>query len=156
MNTRNHSPYITSTLTRGSVCHLQLLLVLASAFILWSVTRGTRDHILLSQIRDPFLSPPTTRRATVQVFDLASTQKYLILKSQSQSYVTTDGRSASLSWNKVPLLGLRPDFYYCQTVAGFLRWAALSDERTGLSFARFTVSSYMPVVSMYNFHFTCY
>jgi hypothetical protein len=26
----------------------------------------------------------------------------------------------------------RPDFYYCQTVAGLLMWAALSDERTSL------------------------
>jgi hypothetical protein len=36
---------------------------------------------------------------------------------QSQSYVTTDGQSASLSWNKAPIWGLRPDFYYCQTVS---------------------------------------
>jgi hypothetical protein len=51
-----------------------------------------------------------------------------------ESYVTTDGQSASLSWNKAPIRGLRPDFYYCQTVAGLLMWGALSDERTGLSF----------------------
>jgi hypothetical protein len=31
-------------------------------------------------------------------------------------------------------LGLRPDFYYCQTIAGLLMWGALSDERMGLSF----------------------
>jgi hypothetical protein len=37
-------------------------------------SRGTRDHILLSQIRD-FPSPPTTRRVTVEVFDPASTQE---------------------------------------------------------------------------------
>jgi hypothetical protein len=37
---------------RGWICRLQLLLVLASAVILTSVSRGTRDHILLSQIRD--------------------------------------------------------------------------------------------------------
>jgi hypothetical protein len=30
-------------------------------------------------------------------------------KSQSQNYVTTDGQSASLSWNKAPIWGLRPD-----------------------------------------------
>jgi hypothetical protein len=43
------------SLTRGRVCRLQLLLVLASAVILWSESHGTRDHILLSQIRDfPF------------------------------------------------------------------------------------------------------
>jgi hypothetical protein len=38
------------SLTRG--CCLQLLLVLASAVILGSESRGTREHILLSQIRD--------------------------------------------------------------------------------------------------------
>jgi hypothetical protein len=37
------SPYVTSSLTRGWVCRLKLLLALAS---------GTCDHILLSQIRD--------------------------------------------------------------------------------------------------------
>jgi hypothetical protein len=75
------------SLTRERVCHLQLLLVLASAVILGSESRGTHDHILLSQIRDfpnlegqvpvfisprhwvPFSSPPTTSRATVEVFD---------------------------------------------------------------------------------------
>jgi hypothetical protein len=90
---------VTSSLTRGWVCRLQLLLALASAVILRSEFRGTHDHILLSQIRDPpnlegqvpvfifprnrvaqlypqapgsLSSPPTTRRATVEVFDLAS------------------------------------------------------------------------------------
>jgi hypothetical protein len=52
LNTCNYSPYITSSLTRGEVCCLQLLLVLASAFILRSECRKTHDHILLSQIRD--------------------------------------------------------------------------------------------------------
>jgi hypothetical protein len=43
------------SVTRGRVCRLQLLLVLASAVILGSEFRGSRDHILLSQIRDfPF------------------------------------------------------------------------------------------------------
>jgi hypothetical protein len=32
--------------------------------------------------------------------------------SQSQSYIKTDGQPASLSWNKVPIWGLRPDLYY--------------------------------------------
>jgi hypothetical protein len=36
--------------------------------------------------------------------------------SHSQSFVTTDGQSASLSWCEAPIWGLRPDFYYCQTV----------------------------------------
>jgi hypothetical protein len=68
----------------------------------------------------------------------------------------TDGQSASRFWNKAPIWGLRPDLYYCQTVAGLLMWGALSDERTSLSFARVTVSSNKSVVSMYNLHFTCY
>jgi hypothetical protein len=38
------------SLTRRRVCPLQLLLVLASAVILESKSRGTRDHILQSQI----------------------------------------------------------------------------------------------------------
>jgi hypothetical protein len=38
------------------------------------------------------------------------------------------GQSASLSWNKAPIWGLRPDFYYCQTVAGLLMWGAFCDE----------------------------
>jgi hypothetical protein len=44
--------------------------------------------------------------------------------------------TVSLSLNKAPICGLRPDFYYCQTVAGLLMSGALSDEKTGLSFAR--------------------
>jgi hypothetical protein len=31
-------------------------------------------------------------------------------ESESESYVTTDGQSASLSWYKAPIRGLRPDF----------------------------------------------
>jgi hypothetical protein len=56
------------------------------------------------------------------------------LECRVQSYVTTDVQSVSLSWNKAPFWGLRPDFYYCQTVAGLLMLGALTDERTGLSF----------------------
>jgi hypothetical protein len=43
------------SLTRGRVCRLQLLLALASAVIFGSESHRTRDHILLSHIRDfPF------------------------------------------------------------------------------------------------------
>jgi hypothetical protein len=55
----------------------------------------------------------------------------LLLASTTASRV--DGQSASMSWNKTPIWGLRPDFYYCQTVAGLLMWDALSDERTALA-----------------------
>jgi hypothetical protein len=47
--------YGTLSLTRGQVCRLLLLLVLASAVMLGSESSGSRDRILLSQIRDfPF------------------------------------------------------------------------------------------------------
>jgi hypothetical protein len=41
-------------------------------------------------------------------------------ESESESYIMTNGKSASLSWNKAPVWGLRPDFYYYETVAGLL------------------------------------
>jgi hypothetical protein len=53
---------------------------------------------------------------------------------ESESYVTTDGQPASLSWNKAPIWGLRPDFYIVWQLRVSLIWGALSDERTGLSF----------------------
>jgi hypothetical protein len=56
---------------------------------------------------------------------------YLLVVSESESYATTDGQSASLTWNKAPIWGLRPDLYYCQTVAGLLMGDDFSDERTG-------------------------
>jgi hypothetical protein len=52
LNTCGYSPYVTSSLTRGWVCHLLLLLILVSAVILGSESRGTRDHILFSPTRD--------------------------------------------------------------------------------------------------------
>jgi hypothetical protein len=55
-------------------------------------------------------------------------------QSQIQSYVTTDGQSPCLSWNNAPIWRLRPDFCYCQIVAGLLMWGNLSDERTVLLF----------------------
>jgi hypothetical protein len=41
-----------SSLARGRVCCLQLLLTLANAVILWSESHGIHGHILLYQIRD--------------------------------------------------------------------------------------------------------
>jgi hypothetical protein len=68
LNTCGYSPYVTSSLTRGWVCRLQLLLALASTVLLRSEGRGTHDHILLPQVRDspnvegqvPYLYPPRT------------------------------------------------------------------------------------------------
>jgi hypothetical protein len=106
LNSCGHNPYVISFLTRGCVCWLQLLRAFASGVIVNSESRGTHNHILLSQIRDspptwrvrspylyppgtwwsiynprhwvPFSSPPTTRRATVEVFDPASKRDYII------------------------------------------------------------------------------
>jgi hypothetical protein len=94
---------------------------LHSAVILGSESRGTRDHILHSQIRElPF-------RRLLRLAGLwwrySSTHPHGI-----KSYVTTDGQSASLSWCQAPIRGLRPDFYYCQTVAGLLMWGVLTRE----------------------------
>jgi hypothetical protein len=103
LNTCGYSPYVTSSLSRWWVCRLQLLLAIASTVILRSESRGTHDHILLSRIRDfpnlegqvpvlisprnrvvrlqpqvlrSFSSPSTTLRATVEVFDPASTRNH--------------------------------------------------------------------------------
>jgi hypothetical protein len=51
-NTCFHSPYVTSSLMRGWVCSLRLLLALAIAVILRFGSRGTQNHILVFQIRD--------------------------------------------------------------------------------------------------------
>jgi hypothetical protein len=64
LNTCGYSPYVTSSLTRGWVCRLQLLLVLASAGILRSESRGTHDHVLLSQFRD---SPDTEDQVPIYI-----------------------------------------------------------------------------------------
>jgi hypothetical protein len=95
--------FVAPSLTRGRVCNLLLLLVLASAVPLGSESRGTQDHILLYQFLRlpqpgksgsriyipqgtgwprltpghwaPFPPPLTTRMATVEVFYLSNTDK---------------------------------------------------------------------------------
>jgi hypothetical protein len=67
-------------------------------------------------------------------FPFLSLQSPWFLTLCSSVLICQNGQSASLSWNKAPIWGLRPDFYYSQTVAGLLMWGALSDERTGLTF----------------------
>jgi hypothetical protein len=89
------------------------------------------SYFTASDSKLPFSSPLTNRRAALEVLDPAYTRDNEL---ESESCITTDGQSASLSWNKAPIWGLRPDLYYCQTVACLLMWGAVSDERTGLSF----------------------
>jgi hypothetical protein len=62
-------------------------------------------------------------RAGVPKFDSSLPTTFLHFipsESESESYVTTDGQPASLSWYKAPIWCLRPELYYCLTVAGFL------------------------------------
>jgi hypothetical protein len=98
------------SLTRGRVCNLQLLLVLASAVILGSESRGTRDHILLSQIPDfPF-------RRLLRLAGLRwtySTQPpESESESESQNYFTTGGPPPiSSSRGRAPW-DSRPDFFF--------------------------------------------
>jgi hypothetical protein len=58
---------------------------------------------------------------------------FFLTTTEFESYVTTDGQSASLSWNKAPIWDLRPDLHYCQSRV-FLMWGCLSDESLCLSF----------------------
>jgi hypothetical protein len=51
------------------------------------------------------------------------------LRTKSQSYTATDGRSISKSWCRA-LSEAWPDIYYCLTVTVLFLWGALSDERT--------------------------
>jgi hypothetical protein len=105
-----------SSLTRGRVCPLYMLLALASAVFLWSESLGTLDHILLSHIWEfPFrlllrLAGSRWRYSTppphVHVLEISW------IELSFEFYVTTDGQPASLSWSKAPIWGLRPDLYY--------------------------------------------
>jgi hypothetical protein len=74
----------------------------------------------------PFLRIPELSQASATSFLFLT---IAALNWLNQSYVTTDDQSASLVFVSSPIWGPRPDFYYCQTVAGLLMWGALSDER---------------------------
>jgi hypothetical protein len=55
-------------------------------------------------------------------------------ESESESYITTDSQSASLSWNKAPIWGLWSDIYLSLTITALFFVGVLSDERAGLTF----------------------
>jgi hypothetical protein len=87
-------------------------LALASTVFHGSESLGARDHILLPQILDfPFrrllgLAGSRWRYSTPPPHGCLT-----LPGSESESYVTTDGQSTSLSWYKAPIRGLRPDFF---------------------------------------------
>jgi hypothetical protein len=65
--------------------------------------------------------------------------------SQSQSYITTDSQSVSMSWCRANLGLLTKVFFFKVTVLSF--GGALSDERSGLSFV--SLCEYSLVFSQY-------
>jgi hypothetical protein len=50
----------------------------------------SQQYFTVSDSRVPFSSPPTTSRATVEVFEPASTRDALESESESESYITSD------------------------------------------------------------------
>jgi hypothetical protein len=104
----------------------------------------SRPYFSVSDLRLPFSSPPTTRPVIQGYykwfirFQNAILSKVFVFESESESYVTTDDQSASLSWYKAPIRGLRPDFFSVRNMEYvwqfLIPWGALSDERAGLSF----------------------
>jgi hypothetical protein len=59
--------------------------------------------------------------------------------SESVGYITTDGQSANMPWNKAHIWD-HDQISISHTAADLLMWGALSDERTGLSFTIAVVS----------------
>jgi hypothetical protein len=108
------------SLTREWACRLQLLLVLASAVILRSESCGTRDHILLSQIREcpnlrvPVFVSPWNRDPVIpsgtgfpyhRLLRLAVLRwKYLNPPTRDVSQCVSMGPEAELSSISVPCL----------------------------------------------------
>jgi hypothetical protein len=91
LNTCGYSLHVTTSLKRGWICRLQLLLVLASAIIFGYESRGNHDQILLSQIRD---SPN--------------------LEGQAPVYVSPRGRVAQLYPPGIGLTSLRLEGLRCR------------------------------------------
>jgi hypothetical protein len=122
------------SLTRGRVCHLQLLLALASAGIFGSESRRTRGHILLSQIRDfPFrrllrlawswwsYSTPPPHGDLPPILSLS-----LMLRPTVSRPVCLGIKHPSGAYDQM--------FITCVTVTVLFLWGALSYETSGLSF----------------------
>jgi hypothetical protein len=130
LNTYGLIPYGTSSLTRGWVYRLLLFLVLASTVIFGSESRGTHDHILLFQFRDssptwraksphiyapetgwpsfsyprywaPFSSLLATHRATVEVFESASTLAAQLTTTTTTITTTSGLRGLEVAFPRV-------------------------------------------------------
>jgi hypothetical protein len=134
------------SLTRGRVCHSQLLLAFASAVILGSECHWTRDYILLSQIWEfPFHRLLRLAGSRWRYSTPASTRnKNLWVKVKVLLRLTV---SQSVSWCRTPF-GTHDQLFITVWQTVLLLWGALSDERTGLSFIRIIVRSSKSFVTM--------
>jgi hypothetical protein len=122
------------SLTNGRVYSLQLLLYHASAGTLWFKSRGTHYHIFCLTFETPQLGGPGPSIYIPQEQDgpvislgIGFRFRSLLLFAgldwrysnllhmginQSQSYITADGQSDSLSWCQAPIWDLRPIFVF--------------------------------------------
>jgi hypothetical protein len=97
------------SLMRGRVCHLELLLALASAVILGSESRGTRGHILLSQVRDfPFrrllrLAGLRWRYSTPRPHGSFQNSNFYVFRQQTRRQNVLDWIVASITRIQSPL-----------------------------------------------------
>jgi hypothetical protein len=70
-------------------------------------------------------------------------------QSQSQSYITTDGQSFSMSWCRAQSGTFDQRFFFLFKVTVLSFWGALSDERSGLWFVSLCQYSLQWSVSIY-------
>jgi hypothetical protein len=146
-----------SSLTRGRVCSLQLLLGLARVAFLGSEYRRTHNHIFLTQIwdfevRSPYLYTPKNSVAQLYPQELGSLfvascvshgSDGVILPASTQVFLSvvvvdikTDGQSASLSCCRALLSDRWQDFpfpflFFSLIIVWFLVSGAISDGRKG-------------------------
>jgi hypothetical protein len=119
------------SLTRGQVCRLQPLRALDSAFILASESHRTRDHILLSQIRDfPFCRLLRFAGLRWRYLTSASTRDSCFWVESSLLLRPTISRPVCLGI-KHPSWAYNQFFFTVREVGCLLMWEALSDETTG-------------------------
>jgi hypothetical protein len=71
------------------------------------VLRDSWSHFTVSESRLPQPGGP----GSLIYIPQEQGDPVIVINSESESYVTTDGQSASLSWNKAPIWGIRPDFF---------------------------------------------
>jgi hypothetical protein len=104
LNTCTNSPYIKSSMTRGWVIIYNCCWP-SPGQSFWGLSPvGLATIFYCLRFETSLLSPPTTRRATVVVFDPTSTREIVRVKFKFkvQNHIATDGRSNSMSWCRTP------------------------------------------------------